>query len=76
MSLAVQLSLGRPHIVTLMLVASRLSRVSALFLQCLRRTQFSWRNGWFWNISQREVAAGRSDPFPYHSQLLKDVGAV
>lgn len=35
--------------------------------------QFPWRNGWFWSISKRELDAGRPDPFPYHTQLLKEV---
>ncbi|GFH15962.1 uncharacterized protein HaLaN_12298 [Haematococcus lacustris] len=36
--------------------------------------EFSWRNGWFHAISQRELAAGRPDPFPYHSRLLLQCG--
>eukprot|EP00195_Chlamydomonas_chlamydogama_P007584 CAMPEP_0202907694 /NCGR_PEP_ID=MMETSP1392-20130828/43520_1 /ASSEMBLY_ACC=CAM_ASM_000868 /TAXON_ID=225041 /ORGANISM="Chlamydomonas chlamydogama, Strain SAG 11-48b" /LENGTH=263 /DNA_ID=CAMNT_0049596709 /DNA_START=187 /DNA_END=978 /DNA_ORIENTATION=- len=38
--------------------------------------EFPWRNGWFYGISQREVAAGRPDPMPYHTSLLKEVKAV
>jgi hypothetical protein len=36
--------------------------------------EFEWRNGWFWELSQK---SGESkDPFPVHSRLLKEVGAV
>jgi hypothetical protein len=38
--------------------------------------EFEWRNGWFWGISAREAGAGRPDPMPLHSSLLKEVGAV
>lgn len=35
--------------------------------------EFEWRNGWFWQLSKK--SRGR-DPFPSHSRLLKEVGAV
>lgn len=35
--------------------------------------QFQWRNGWFSGISQREIKAGLPDPFPTHTQLLKEL---
>ena len=38
--------------------------------------QFPWRNGWFYDISKRAVAAGKADPLPLHTSLLKDVGAA
>lgn len=38
--------------------------------------EFPWRNGWFYDISQRHLAAGRPDPCTYHTSLLKEVGAV
>lgn len=38
--------------------------------------EFQWRNGWFWSISEREVGAGRTDPFPMHSAMLKAQGVV
>mmetsp|Transcript_2207 Transcript_2207/g.3640 ORF Transcript_2207/g.3640 Transcript_2207/m.3640 type:complete len:300 (+) Transcript_2207:3-902(+) len=38
--------------------------------------EFPWRNGWFYGISQRELAAGRPDPFPFHSSLLEQSGAI
>jgi hypothetical protein len=38
--------------------------------------EFEWRNGWLWGLSQAAVAAGRPDPCPTHSALLKEVGAV
>eukprot|EP00798_Chlamydomonas_sp_ICE-L_P013685 gene13685-19574_t len=34
--------------------------------------EFSWRNGWFYDITQAELEAGRSDPMPYHTSLLKE----
>ena len=38
--------------------------------------EFEWRNGFFYGISQEAIAAGRADPFPKHTALLKQVGAV
>jgi len=38
--------------------------------------EFPWRNGWFYSITQREVGDGRPDPFPQHTQLLKEVKAI
>lgn len=38
--------------------------------------EFTWRNGWFHEISKRAVAAGKADPCPIHSALLKEVGAI
>jgi hypothetical protein len=38
--------------------------------------EFEWRNGYFWGLSQAAVAAGKPDPCPAHSALLKEVGAV
>ena len=36
--------------------------------------EFEWRNGWFWELSKK--SEGGEDPFPTHSRLLKEVGAV
>ena len=38
--------------------------------------QFEWRNGWFWSISQREMDAGREDPFPVHTSLLRVLNVI
>lgn len=40
--------------------------------------EFEWRNGWFWELSKvkKESGGGEQDPFPTHSRLLKEVGAV
>ena len=38
--------------------------------------EFEWRNGFFCGISERELAAGRLDPFPTHTALMKQVGAL
>ncbi|KAK9811658.1 hypothetical protein WJX72_007728 [[Myrmecia] bisecta] len=38
--------------------------------------EFDWRNGWFYGISQRGLAAGKADPCPQHTAWLKQVGAV
>ena len=39
--------------------------------------EFEWRNGFFYGISQEAITAGdRPDPFPKHTALLKQVGAV
>ena len=36
--------------------------------------EFEWRNGWFWGLSKKSEGSG--DPFPKHSRLLREVGAV
>ncbi|EFJ52681.1 hypothetical protein VOLCADRAFT_54899 [Volvox carteri f. nagariensis] len=38
--------------------------------------EFSWRNGWFYGLTQKALTAGRPDPCPLHTQLLTEVGAV
>ncbi len=38
--------------------------------------EFEWRNGWFWGISSRELAAGRPDPCPTHTALLRELGVM
>ena len=38
--------------------------------------QFEWRNGWFYNLSQKALASGASDPCPLHTAWLKELGAV
>lgn len=38
--------------------------------------EFSWRNGWFNDVSKSAIAAGRPDPCPTHTSWLKEVGAI
>lgn len=38
--------------------------------------EFEWRNGWFWSLSEEKRGKGEEDPFPTHSRLLEEVGAV
>ena len=38
--------------------------------------QFEWRNGWFYALSTAALAAGRQNPCPRHTGLLKELGTV
>ncbi|KAI8469450.1 MAG: hypothetical protein J3K34DRAFT_451932 [Monoraphidium minutum] len=38
--------------------------------------EFEWRNGWFYGLTQAALAAGKPDPCPLHTALLKEVGAI
>ncbi|GLC34052.1 hypothetical protein PLESTB_000832100 [Pleodorina starrii] len=38
--------------------------------------EFPWRNGWFYGLTQKALAAGQPDPCPLHTALLREVGAV
>lgn len=38
--------------------------------------EFQWRNGFFYELSQKAIAAGKPDPFPIHTRLLKNISAV
>lgn len=38
--------------------------------------ELEWRNGFFYDISSAQTAAGKPDPFPTHTTWLKEVGAV
>lgn len=38
--------------------------------------EFEWRNGYFYNLSAEALNKGNSDPFPQHTQLLKEAGVV
>ena len=38
--------------------------------------EFQWRNGWFFDLSKKAEAKGKSDPFPTHSAWLKEIGVV
>ena len=35
-------------------------------------SEFPWRNGYFWDISQAAVSEGKADPAPTHSAWLKE----
>lgn len=39
-------------------------------------TQFEWRNGWFYGLTKDALAAGKPDPCPAHTAILKEVGAI
>ncbi|CAL8464443.1 g3978 [Coccomyxa elongata] len=38
--------------------------------------EFQWRNGWFFDLSKKAEAEGKSDPFPTHTAWLKEIGVV
>jgi hypothetical protein len=38
--------------------------------------ELEWRNGFFHAISAEAKAAGELDPFPKHTAILEQVGAV
>ena len=38
--------------------------------------QFPWRNGWFYGLTQEAEKQGQPDPCPFHTQLLKETGAI
>ncbi|GIL78784.1 hypothetical protein Vretimale_256 [Volvox reticuliferus] len=38
--------------------------------------EFPWRNGWFYGLTLKALAAGKPDPCPLHTAMLKEVGAV
>jgi len=38
--------------------------------------EFEWRNGWFYQISERAMAKGKPDPTPLHTAGLKALGVV
>jgi len=38
--------------------------------------EFEWRNGWFYGITQRAVAAGAADPMPLHTAGLTNLGVI
>jgi len=38
--------------------------------------EFDWRNGWFYDLSQAAMAAGRPDPTPIHTAGLKTLGQI
>uniref|UniRef100_A0A7C9ELP4 Uncharacterized protein n=1 Tax=Opuntia streptacantha TaxID=393608 RepID=A0A7C9ELP4_OPUST len=38
--------------------------------------EFKWRNGWFYSISEKAMAAGKPDPCPLHTAWLKELNVV
>lgn len=38
--------------------------------------EYEWRNGWFAGLSAAAAAAGKPDPCPLHTALLKEVGVL
>jgi hypothetical protein len=38
--------------------------------------EFSWRNGYFYDLSQKALAAGKPDPCPTHTAWLKELNVV
>lgn len=38
--------------------------------------EFSWRNGWFYGLTQAALEAGQPDPCPTHTAWLKETGSI
>ena len=38
--------------------------------------EFEWRNGWFYDVTERALAAGQPDPLPMHTAGLKALGMI
>jgi len=38
--------------------------------------EFEWRNGWFYDISQAAIEAGKPDPMPLHTAGLRTLGVI
>lgn len=38
--------------------------------------EFDWRNGWFYELSRKEVDQGREDPLSLHTAWLQEVHAI
>ena len=38
--------------------------------------EFPWRNGYFYELSKKELDSGNADPCPTHTAMLKEVGAI
>ncbi|WVZ94218.1 hypothetical protein U9M48_040139 [Paspalum notatum var. saurae] len=36
-------------------------------------TAFKWRNGWFYSLTEKALAAGKADPCPLHTAWLKEI---
>ena len=42
----------------------------------LVQLQFKWRNGWFYSLSKKAIAAGKPDPCPLHTAWLKELNVI
>ncbi|KAK6127921.1 hypothetical protein DH2020_038350 [Rehmannia glutinosa] len=40
------------------------------------RSEFKWRNGWFYSLSEKAIAQGKEDPCPLHTAWLKELKIV
>ncbi|WOH09973.1 hypothetical protein DCAR_0729434 [Daucus carota subsp. sativus] len=38
--------------------------------------EFKWRNGWFYSLSKKAIAAGKPDPCPLHTAWLKELNVI
>mmetsp|Transcript_71146 Transcript_71146/g.123405 ORF Transcript_71146/g.123405 Transcript_71146/m.123405 type:complete len:326 (-) Transcript_71146:120-1097(-) len=38
--------------------------------------EFEWRNGWFYDLTEKALAAGKPDPMPLHTAGLKKLGVI
>ena len=62
--------------ITFMTVCLLLKGCCAELRDRWRVSQFEWRNGWFYGLSKAALEAGRADPCPKHTALLKELGTV
>ncbi|XP_022954231.1 uncharacterized protein LOC111456547 isoform X2 [Cucurbita moschata] len=38
--------------------------------------EFKWRNGWFYSLSEKAIAAGKPDPCPLHTAWLAELKVI
>lgn len=38
--------------------------------------EFKWRNGWFYSLTEKALAAGKPDPCPLHTAWLKEIEVI
>ncbi|KAG0463133.1 hypothetical protein HPP92_021609 [Vanilla planifolia] len=38
--------------------------------------EFKWRNGWFYSLSEKAIAQGKTDPCPLHTAWLKEINVI
>nr|XP_034600413.1 uncharacterized protein LOC117861054 isoform X2 [Setaria viridis] len=38
--------------------------------------EFKWRNGWFYSLTEKALAAGKPDPCPLHTAWLKEIKVI
>ncbi|KAL6012217.1 hypothetical protein ACLOJK_002695 [Asimina triloba] len=46
------------------------------FSQNVINALFKWRNGWFYSLTEKALAEGKSDPCPLHTAWLKELKIV